>query len=224
MAALGFVAWRRVEGDGWPVALAGCGLLLALPGVLGPCAVIPVGVDLPATACTLLSVALFATERTPFVVAGCVMVAIAAGIKETAPAFAALWLWSPWPLLGLAVPLVVGIVNRPSADPLGPQFDAIAAQPIRAALNAHAGRWRDGWLMVAPWGVCLAALHAPTWQLAAVLAVAYLQLLVATDTVRLYQHAAAPVMAATAATVIPSQFLPLAVAAHVVWWRTPERI
>lgn len=221
MAALGFMVWRRAEGDTWTVTLAGVVLLLALPGILGPAAVIPVGVDLPATAYTLLGVGSAAQGWWPL---AAVNLALAAGIKETAPVFAALWLWSPWPLLALVVPLAVGLVNKPGPDPLGPKFDAIAAHPIRSSLAAHHGRWRDGWLMVAPWGACLAALYAPTWQLVAALAVAYGVLLVATDTVRLYQHAAGPVMAATAAQVVPVKFLPLALVAHLVWWRTPERI
>jgi hypothetical protein len=76
--------------------------------------------------------------------------------------------------------------------------------------------------MVAPWGVCLAALYAPTWQLVAVLVVAYAQLLVATDTVRIYTVAAAPVMAVAAAQTIPTSWLLFAVIFHVVWWRRPE--
>jgi hypothetical protein len=58
----------------------------------------------------------------------------------------------------------------------------------------------------------------------AVLALAYAQLLIATDSVRLYQHAAGPVLAVAAAQVVPVAWLPLAVVVHVVWWQTPERI
>ena len=224
LMALGFVAWRHVEGDSLTVALTGCALLLALPGILGPSAVIPVGVDLPSTAYTLLACALFAHGGSPYIIASAAVMVIAASMKETAPVFAALWLWSPWPLVALVPPALWHLFNRPGPDPLGARFDEIAAHPFRSALAAHAGRWRDGWLMVAPWGVCLAALHSPDWRLMVVLAVAYAQLLVATDTVRLVQHAAGPPMAAAAAAVIPPQFVLLALAVHVVWWRTPERI
>ena len=78
--------------------------------------------------------------------------------------------------------------------------------------------------MVAPWGVCLAGLVGSDWRLWLVLAVAYAQLLIATDSVRLYQHAAGPVLAVAAAQVVPVAWLPLAVVVHVVWWQTPERI
>jgi hypothetical protein len=158
------------------------------------------------------------------VLVGCCLLVLAASVKESAPVFAALWLWSPWPLIALVLPALWHLFNKPGPDPLGARFDAIAAHPVRSSMTAHAGRWRDGWLMVAPWGACAAALYQPTWQLAATLVVAYGLLLVATDTVRLYQHAAGPVIAATAASVLPPAWLPLILAAHVVWWRTPERI
>ncbi len=76
--------------------------------------------------------------------------------------------------------------------------------------------------MVAPWGVCLAALYYPSWQTVVVLVLAYAQLLVATDTVRLYQTAAGPTVALAAATIIPTQWLPLALALHVCWWNNPK--
>jgi hypothetical protein len=57
-----------------------------------------------------------------------------------------------------------------------------------------------------------------------VLLIAYGQLLVATDTVRLYQSAVAPVMALGAAAWLPAPWLWLAVVLHVMWWRKPERI
>jgi hypothetical protein len=47
---------------------------------------------------------------------------------------------------------------------------------------------------------------------------------VATDTVRLYQHAAGPALAVAAVHTIPTAWLPLACVMHVAWWRTPERI
>jgi hypothetical protein len=199
-------------------------LLVALPGIAGPAAVVPVGVDLPATAVTLVGVALVELGHPAQVVAGVLMVAVAATIKETAPVWAALWVWSPWPLVALVVPAVAMLVRRAGPDPLGPEFQAIADHPVRSAWTAHRDVWRNAWVMVAPWGLCLAALVGMDWRLGVVLAVAYAQLLVATDSVRLYQHGAGPAMALAAVQVIPPAWLPLAVAAHVVWWMTPERI
>lgn len=78
--------------------------------------------------------------------------------------------------------------------------------------------------MVAPWGVCLVALARPTVPLIAVLIVAYAQLLVATDSVRLFQTAAGPPMALAAAALIPTPLLLPAVVVHTFWWRRPEMI
>jgi hypothetical protein len=215
------LTWRLAAGDHLAVAAAATVLLLALPGILGPNAVIPVGVDLPATAVILWAGAAWAHD---WHVVAIVLVALAATIKETAPVFAALWLWTPWPLLALTVPSIAALVRPSGPDPLGPQFDRIAAQPVRTALEAHRGRWRDAWLMVAPWGACLAALYQPDWRIVAVLAIASAQLLVATDTVRLVHHAAGPALAAAAAATIPTAWLPLVLVAHTFWWRTPERV
>lgn len=145
--------------------------------------------------------------------------------------FAAMFVWQSsngWRVaLASAVLLagLPGILGPAAVIPVGVKFDAIAAHPIRAALAAHRGRWRDGWLMVAPWGACLLALHGtPTWPIVAVIVVAYLQLLVATDTVRLLHHAAGPPLAAAAAVTIPVAWLPLACIAHVAWWYKIERV
>jgi len=224
LLAGGLFAWRLSVGDGWQVAIAVCVLLCALPGILGPSVVIPVGVDLPATALAVWACFLASLGHPGGIAAGVIVVACAASVKESAPVWAALWAWCPWLLIGLAVPAVVSFVRKPGPDPLGPRFQEIADHPIRTALAAHRGRWRDAWLMVAPWGVCLAALVEPDWRLLVVLAIAHLQLLVATDTVRLVAHAAGPTMAVAAAQVIPAQWLVLACVAHVFWWRVPERV
>lgn len=224
VAAAGFVGWRLAAGDPWQLAVAGACLLLALPGILGPRAVIPVGVDMPATALSLVGVALIEWGHPARVVAGVMVLMVATAIRETSPVWAALWSWSVWPLIALCVVAGRALVAKTGPDPLGPKFDEIAAHPVRAALSAHAGRWRDGWLLVAPWGVCVLALVGSDWRLWLVLALAYGQLLIATDSVRLFQHAAGPVMAAGAVQVVPMSWLPLLVAVHVVWWRKPERV
>lgn len=218
VAGAAMFAWA--SNDGWQTAAAATVLLLALPGILGPGVSIPVQVDMPATALTLAGCAVW--DWSPM--AALALFAVAATFRETAPMWAALWLWTPWALLAMSPVIVAALVRKPGPDPLGERFQAIADHPIRAALEHHVGRWRDGWLMVAPWGVCLAALYAPDWRYVVVLAVAYAQLLVATDTVRLVQHAAGPPMALAAASTIPPAWLPLAVALHVCWFWKPERV
>lgn len=222
--AAGMVGWRIAEGDDWRVALAAAALLLALPGILGPQSSIPVQCDLPATALAVSGVACLSLDHPFQWAAGLLLIAVAATMRETAPVWAALWAWSPLPLVALIVPATAFLVRKPGPDPLGPKFQEIADHPVRTALEHHAGRWRDAWVMVAPWGVCLAALYRPDVQLVVALVAAYALLLVATDSVRLYQHAAGPLVAAGAAQVIPVEWLLLAVAVHAVWWRKPERI
>lgn len=214
--------------DGWARPATATVLLLGLPGILGPDVVNPVGVDLPATAVALCTAAFAAAHNPHWVVAAAICAAVAGSIKETAPVFAALWAWSPWPLIGLAAPaarwLWVRWRHLEGPDPLGPEFQHIARHPVRSALAAHQHIWRNGWVMLAPWGMCLVALWRPDWQTAAVLAVAYAQLIVATDTVRLLHHAAGPVLAIGAAQRLPADWLLLAAAAHTFWLYRAERV
>lgn len=204
-------------------AVAAVVLCLALPGVLGPPVVRPVGVDLPAMSLAIVAVAALQHGWWPLAV---VLIVVAASIKESAPAFAALWAWHPILLVGLVVPAVVSLVRKPEVDPITaqPVLRQVYDHPFRTALMAHHQQWRDAWVMVAPWGACLAALYAPSWQIAAVIVVAYLQLLVATDTVRLLHTAAGPALAVAAVQVLPVEWLPLACVAHVVWWWKVETI
>lgn len=58
----------------------------------------------------------------------------------------------------------------------------------------------------------------------AAVAVGHTQVLVATDTVRLLHTSVGPVVALAAAQVIPVHWLPLVMALHVFWWRSPEVI
>lgn len=222
LAAASMFAWGYYESGVW-VGLAAAVLLLALPGVLGPPVVRPVGVDLPAMAWTIFAVVQLEHGWWPLAVAA---ILIAASIKESSPVWAALWVWHPLLLVGLAAPLIRGLFWRPQLDRVTamPNLLEVHDHPIRTALAAHQHQWRDAWVMVAPWGLCLAALYSPSWQLVAVLAVAYAQLLVATDTVRLVHTAAGPPMALAAAQIVPPQWLLLACVVHVVWWRRPELV
>ena len=231
--------WRAVWVCSWVVAAAGmvwwcwdlgieraaaaAVLLLALPGVWGPQVVRPVGVDLPAMAVAIMAVACFDHGLWPVAV---LLILVAASIKETSPVFAAVWAWHPIMLIGLIVPAVVWFVRKPQIDQVTaqPLLRRVYEHPVITALEAHRGRWRDAWLMVAPWGATLAALYRPSWQTLLILVLAYAQLLVATDTVRLLHTAAGPVMALAAAQVLPLQLLPLILIAHFFWWRKPEVI
>lgn len=217
----GSTVWWVSADHGWQVAVAAAGLLVGLPGVLGPRVTIPIQVDLSSSAVTMFGCALAVNVS---MWAGVCVIAVAAMMSEKAPIIGSLWLWSLWPLVAVFPVVVAAVLITPGKDPLGDEFDRIAKHPVQTAFEAHAGRWRDAWLMVAPWGVTLAALYQPDWRLIVILVVAYAQLLVATDTVRLVQKVAGPPMAVAAATIIPVEWLLLAVVVHVVWWRAPERI
>ena len=224
--AAGMVAFGRVSGLGWELAVAATLLVVGLPGVLGPKVSIPVGTDLPALALGVWAAAAWGHGWWPVAL---VLVAVASTIRETSGVWVALWVWHPIPAaVGVVVVAVRHVTTkRRGLDPLTgsqPVLKRVHEHPVRSALEHHAGRWRDGWLMVAPWGVCLAALADPSWTLLALLAVACGQLLVATDTVRLVQCAAAPVVAVVAVQQLPPGWLWIAVVAHCVWWRRPERV
>lgn len=220
LIALGTGWWAHQAGLSVTQAALAAGLVVGLPGVLGPGAVIPVGVDLPTTALNVLGVALLEAGWWP---AALICFTVAATFKEHAPIWPALWTLNPLPLLALAVPAVTALIIKPGPSPLGPLFDEIAEHPIRTAIPRHIPHLRDAWWMVAPFGVTLVALYDPTWQLVLVLVVAHAQLLVATDHVRLIAHTAGPFMAVTAASHIGVQWALVAFVAHFFWWRTPQR-
>ena len=218
--ALGSVWWALETGLPVGQALLTGGLVVGLPGILGPREVIPVGVDLPATAVTIVGVAALEAGWWPVAV---MLLIVAACIKESAPVWATLWTLNPVALIGLIAPAVRATIAKPALSPLGAMFDDIAQHPVRTALPRHIPHLRDAWWFVAPFGVTLIALYDPSWQLVLVLVVAHGQLLVATDHVRLVGHAAGPFMALTAASLIGVEWAVVAFVAHFFWWRTPQR-
>ena len=224
LLAAGAALWAHLSGAGWEQAAATAVLLVALPGVLQPDSTHPVGVDLPAMALSMWAAVCFAAGMP---VLGLAVTIVAVGVKEQSAIWVALWAWSPLPLLALAAVGLAYVLRRPAMDRVTaahPVLRRVHEHPVRSAFEhrAQAGGWRNSWLMVAPWSVTLAALYdGGTPQLWAALAVGYASLLIATDTVRIYQPPAAPLMALGAAMVIPTPWLPLAVIAAVFWWRQP---
>jgi len=205
-------------------AVGAAALLVALPGLLGPVVVRPVGVDLPALAVGLWAAALLELGWWP---AAVVLVLVAGSVKESTPVFAALWAWHPLLLVGLLAPAIRAVCSRPELDPVtagNPTLLEVHNHPVRTALEAHRDRARDAWLWLWPWGASLAALVRPSVAVVSTLVAAHAQLLVATDTVRLLHTAAGPVVALAAAEVIPGPLLILAAAASFMWWRRPELI
>lgn len=222
--AVGMSWWAWASGLAPVQVILAVGLLIGLPGILGPSVSIPVQVDLPATALTVLAIPAITSGEPLVVLCGLVLVLIGANVRETVPIVTALLAWSWLPLIGLIVPVIVWLVRTPATSSGVPEWDRILKHPVATSLEYHAGRWRDARLLVLPWGVCLVGLYEADWRLILIVTIAYAQLLVATDTVRLYQHVAGPALALAAAAIIPTPWVPLALAAHWFWLTTPERI
>lgn len=196
---------------GWQ-GVAAAALVAPLPGILLGIR-FPVLVDLGALGMATSAAALWVNG---IEWAAIVLVVLAGAAKESAPVFAGAFAWSPWLLVGLAAPLLIGLIRKPGAMPeMGDEHQWILDHPIKASRKYHDGMLRSlSPALLLPWGACVVALAAPSWQLAAVLALAYGQLLIATDTVRLYQWAA-PTVAIAATQAVEPQWWPVLIALTV---------
>lgn len=198
---LPFVVWAW-SGD-WRTML----LLPGLAGVVHVNVRFPVLTDVPAMLFALTCALMVGRGWwAPAVAFAC----LAGATNERAPVFAALFAWHPVPLFGL---IAVGWTLKPGPDPCGGDAAQALVRPVQTSWEAH--RRLPLWAWVLPWGAGVFALAAPSWQLAATCAAAYLMCVVATDTVRLYQWAW-PVVAVCALEAIPAGWLALAVVLHVV--------
>lgn len=196
----GSVAWMAPN---WRAGVAAAALLLGLPSTRFNLT-FPVLVDAPALGLATLSAALaYHHLWLP-----AILIAVVAGmVKETAPVFAAAFAFNPLLLVGLAAPLVRRLVAGEGPDVLDAKNAWILAHPFKAAYQFHSEQITQlDPILAAPWGACLVAAAHPSWHLALVVGLAYTQLCVATDTVRLYQWAAPTVCLAAVAAVPP------------VWW------
>ena len=142
---------------------------------------------------------------------------VAAGAcHERAPVFVALWAWSVWPLVGLAIPALLFAVAK--RGPIQVWERGIVDAPLASARRLHSSL--PMWRWIAPWGAAALAVAAPTAQLVVTLVVAYAQSLIASDRVRLYQWAA-PVVCLQASEALVS-LAPVAIAAVVMLhWCNP---
>ena len=217
--------WLIQAWVGYALLLVGTwGLVGGLQGVAAACLVaplpgillglrFPVLVDLAALGMATSAAALWVNG---YEWAAIVLVILAGSAKESAPVFAAVFAWSPWLLVGLAAPLIIGLLRKPGTMPeMGEEHQWILDHPVKAAKKYHAGMLTTlSPALLLPWGALVVALAAPSWQLAAVLALAYGQLLIATDTVRLYQWAA-PTVAIAATSAVEPQWWPVLIALTV---------
>lgn len=197
--------WRWVQ---WASLLICSSLVGVYTGIWWTC-LIPLGlsgllfnlkhpmlVDLPSMACALSAAVAWDHKMWWLAV---LLACVASMIKESGSVFAALYAWTPVLLVGL-LPVLVRAFWRTGPDPIpdGPAAEALK-HPVRVSFEHH--KALPLWVYVLPWGVLLAGLANPSPQLWVTLGVAYAQLLVATDAVRLYVWCF-PVLALAAAPVL----------------------
>jgi hypothetical protein len=192
----------------WWQALAGVIVFVALPMTEFNLRN-PVLTDSLSLGLATVSAALFVND----LVVPAVLVACVAGmVKESAPVFAALFAFSPWLLLALIPVLVRMVVVKPGIDVVtGPGIEDTLLHPFRTGVRFHKAMvLKRSEYLIAPWGGLLIALTVVDVRLALCLVVAYGQLLIATDTVRLYQWCA-PLVIVYAVACVPAPWLLLLV-------------
>jgi len=174
--------WRIASMVGWLAFLIGVGFMGGWPAGLlvatlsGPSLIFKLPVLVDGVALGFTAIVAAQSNTTAMIV-----LAILAGcVSERAPIFAALWAWSPWPLVGLISPLIRVAFWRSGTDVKqleGTLATDVLQRPWRIATWRN---WRDVNL-IAPWGGMLAGLLYLDAQMVAVLSVAYAQLIIATD-------------------------------------------
>lgn len=192
----------------WWQALAGVIVFVALPMTEFNLRN-PVLTDSLSLGLATVSAALFVND----LVMLAVLVACVAGmVKESAPVFAALFAFTPWLLLALIPALVRMVVVKPGADVVvGPGIEDTLLHPFRTGVRFHRQMVLErSEYLIAPWGGLLIALTVIDVRLALCLVVAYGQMLMATDTVRLYQWCA-PLVIVYAVACVPAPWLLLLV-------------
>lgn len=141
---------------------------------------------------------------------------VAAFGRETVPIFAAIYSWDPV-LLAALVPIGLWSLVAPKGpDQLG--RDNWLAHPVENSMKFHKDAWRHIGVMLLPWGAGIMSLCFMSMQMFAACLVAYAQMIVATDSARLFVWAA-PVVFLQLAQVDP-QWMGLLVVLH---WLNPWR-
>ncbi|GAA4711123.1 hypothetical protein [Phytohabitans rumicis] len=214
--------WLRPWVDDARLQVVGALLVCGLSGVWRIHIRWPVLVDGPAMTWALGCAVAFQYDQP---VLGVALAVIAGSVKESGPVFAACFAWHLLPLIGLTVPLIRALTVRIGVDPMAQPH--VTRYPVLASRVHHLGRWFDARSMILPWGAGILAALATDRQVQAMLAVtaalAYGQLVIATDTIRLYQWAAPPVILG-AMTVLPPDWAVLALILHLFnpWAGTAE--
>jgi hypothetical protein len=168
-------------------------MFLVLPGAW-MCCVMPTTVDGPSMATSVVSSILVSRGDSISIACGVAMAALGGAMHERAPVFAALYAWSPWPLLGLVAvqwwsrPALARHSSPELADRLVGHKSTLATM---LAHKPHVDLLNEGGLVWALRGIPLWAAHAGApLQAWVALAVAFASRLVGTDTARCLMWAA----------------------------------
>lgn len=111
---------------------------------------------------------------------------LAGATKESTPIFIALWAWEPMGLIGLLAVKWWG-----SAPPDAWWLGSIRTVYARMRSRHH---WNDFITIVAPWGLIIGLAGLGGINVWLCLVIAYGQLLIATDEIRLFQWACVPLL------------------------------
>lgn len=218
LANLTLYAWLQPQvGDN--EALLGSLLFIGLMGLVGFPTRAPVLLD--PTALLFALVGAFAIQRGGWwILLAAVAVGLGSMLSERVGPYTALFSWTLWPLVGLLISAVIHYTAPEGDDILDEQNAAILKHPFKAGIVYHKGRMFDPFLMLTPWGACLAALAGTmTTQFWVTVAVSYAMVLVATDTVRLYQWAAPVVILVAVPVLGPLALAPVLAVHYLNPWR-----
>ena len=194
-------------------------LVPGLPGIFRMATICPYLVDTVACALIVGSATLL---NMGYYIPGIALAIIAACVKESSPAFIAVFAQSALPLIGFVAVAIRQIFWKSNPNDM---FDAqskdILDHPYLWGKRCHQGRWFSADIMLLPWGVCMAGfagfLHPQMWWCVLAIAMAYGQTLFATDSIRLYQYAF-PALIYGTVLFLPEAWFPLAIIGH---WFNP---
>lgn len=192
-------------------AFTGTLLLLTFTNITRLAAVFPVLIDAASIAATFMSSLLWINASAPveYLIATCVSLLLAL-LNEKIAVFAALWSWSLYPLVGLAVTLVRYLIVR--GDDEGIDW---LKNPVREAIKTHGARFNNGTWWQA-WGVLPLAFITMSFEAWLTVLISVLQLFHAQDYARVFLWCA-PVVIIPLVQMFPNELLlPLVVANYLI--------
>ena len=226
------VAWQIVTGiatvlipvamfyflESWGLSYIQCiigGLLtLGLKGVFGFNIRVPVLVDSTAMLLMVISATLF---NYGMIIPAIAVVVIAGCIKESSPVFTAIVSLNPLALLGLIPVLIMFVRGKTDKHDIGgKKSEEILKHPFKYGISMHSNIWLNYNLWLS-FGILLLAFKNPSIHLLLMFGVAFSQMLMATDSIRLL-HWCFPVMILYTVPLIPLEW---AIPLVILQWINP---